>query len=227
MEMLVNSKRSKRSSKVALTTMAAIGGGAMLSACGGDPVAPAANASQKEANQTEVQVFENVFACAKATGKTREECDTMRQEALAKADEEAPRFAALQDCEAQYGAGKCVEAGVNEETRSGRGHFSPFVVAWFSRSNKASGPLFNNKAGGYQSANGARLSFAGSPGKYTTSNRAFERQKSVPKVKPASRLAAKGGFGGRTGSWNLADRNGGSSKSRNSAGGSTSRSKGG
>ncbi|MDA9918582.1 DUF1190 domain-containing protein [Erythrobacter sp.] len=223
----VNSKRSKRSSKVALTTMAAIGSGAMLTACGSEPVVPAANASPKDANQTDVQVFENIFACAKTTGQTREECDAMRQEALAKADEEAPRFAALQDCESEYGEGKCVESGVNEETRSGRGHFSPFVVAWFSRSKSASGPLFNNKAGGYQSANGSRVSFAGSPGKYTTSNRAFERPKSVPKVKPASRLAAKGGFGGRNASWNLSDRNGGSSKSPTAAGGSSTRSKGG
>lgn len=220
MVMPVVSKRSKRSSKVALTTMAAIGGGAMLSACGGEAAAPAANAAQKDANQTEVQVYENIFACAKETGKTREECDAMREEAMAKADEEAPRFAALQDCEAEYGEGKCVES------RSGRSHFSPFVVAWFSSNKNANAPLFNNKAGGYQSANGSRVSFAGNPGKYTTSNRAFERPKSVPKVKPASRIAAKGGFGGRSTGWNISDRNGGSDKNK-SGGGSSSRSKGG
>ncbi|MBV7259507.1 DUF1190 domain-containing protein [Erythrobacter crassostreae] len=225
--MPVVSKRSKRSSKVALTTMAAIGGGAMLSACGGEPAAPVANAITKDTNQTEVQVFENIFACAKETGKTREECDQMRQEALAKADEEAPRFAALQDCEAQYGAGQCVEAAAGtEETQGERRHFSPFVVAWFSSNRNASGPLFKNKAGGYQSANGSRVSFAGQPGKYTTSNRAFERPKSVPKVKPASRLAKKGGFGGRSTGWNLSDRDDGKSK-RSASNAGSSRSKGG
>lgn len=233
----VSPKRSKRSSKVALTTMAVVGGGAMLSACGGEPAAPSAKAAGKS-EQVEMQVFDNVFACVKVTGKTREECDTMRQEAIAKAEHDAPRFAALQDCEAQYGAGKCVENGFGEvrgegeeqqQVRSGRGHYSPFVVAWFSSGNN-NAPLFNSKRGGYQTANGTRLSFAGAPGKYVASNRAFERAKSVPKIKPASKLAARGGFGGRNGAWNLSDRNGGSktSKSRSSSSSkSSSRSRGG
>ncbi|WP_185960171.1 DUF1190 domain-containing protein [Erythrobacter insulae] len=186
----------------------------MLTACGSEPAAPSANAAQNEAKQTEVQVFENVFACAKTTGKTRDECDAMHAEAVAKADEEAPRFAALADCETEYGAGKCVESGVGEEeqVQAGQRHFSPFVVAWYSSNKRASGPLFNSKSGGYQSANGVSLSLAGSPGLYTISNRAFERPKSAPKIKPASRVAKKGGVGGRNGVWNLSDRNGGSSK---------------
>lgn len=227
----VSPKRSKRSSKVALTTMAVMGGGAMLSACGGEPAAPSAKAAKGE--QVEVEVYDNVFACAKITGKSREECETMREEAIAQAEEDAPRFAAIQDCEAEYGAGKCVENGFGEtvgegeeqqQVRSGRGHYSPFVIAWFSSSNK-NAPLFNSKSGGYQTANGSRLSYAGGPGKYVASNRAFERRKSVPKVKPASRLAAKGGFGGRSGAWNLSDRNGDSKSGKSTS--SRSRSKGG
>lgn len=220
MDKAMVSKRSKRSSKVALTTIAALGSGAMLSACGGEPAAPAANATDVKSDLAEVQVFENVFACAKVTGKTVDQCQTMRDEAIAKAKTEAPRFEAIQDCESQYGQGQCVSNGVDEEfSRSERRHFSPFVVAWFSNSNKSNGPLFRSKAGGYQSANGARLSYAGAPGKYTTSNRAFERAKSVPKIKPASRLAKKGGFGGRTTGWAVADRNG--AKSGKTSGGST------
>ncbi|WP_298465090.1 DUF1190 domain-containing protein [uncultured Erythrobacter sp.] len=210
----------KRSSRVALTTMAALTGGAMLSACGSD--APETGGDVADANAEEVQVFENVFACAKVTGKTTQECSEMREEAIAVAAKEAPRFAALQDCEAEYGAGQCVEADkagdqpVEEQARSGRSHFSPFVVAWFSRGDKAgNSPLFKSKAGGFQSANGARLGYAGAPGKYFASNRAMERAKSVPKVKPASKMAKAAGFGSRNKSWNLADRN--SAKSSASA----------
>lgn len=223
------SDKRKRSSRVALTTMAALGGGAMLTACGSDPAATEVAAA--DANSEEVQVFENVFACAKATGKTTDECGEMREEAMKVAAEEAPRFAALEDCEAEYGAGQCMRADqateqqVNgqpqEETRSGRSHFSPFIVAWYSRSGgKGSAPLFNSKAGGFQSANGSRLGYAGAPGKYYASNRAMERAKSVPKVKPASKLAKAGGFGSRNKSWNLADRDGknGSSSARSRGG---------
>ena len=171
MQMPVSPKRSKRSSRVALTTMAVLGGGAMLSACG-ENSAPAANASAKS-TQAEVQVYENSFVCAKLTGKTREECDVMRDEALALAKQEAPRFEAIQDCEAQYGAGQCVEDGAGEtapreQVSHGRSHFSPFIVAWFSRGN-SNAPLFSSKNGGYQTANGTRLSFAGAPAKYLAS----------------------------------------------------------
>ncbi len=217
--------KRKRSSRVALTTMAALGGGAMLSACGGEPAAPQASAA--DANSEEVQVFENVFACAKATGKTTDECGEMREEAMALAAEEAPRFAALEDCEAEFGAGQCMRADQatsqpsEEQAQSGRRHYSPFIVAWFSSSkNGKSAPLFNSRAGGYQSANGSRLGYAGAPGKYYASNRAMERAKSVPKVKPASKLAKSGGFGSTNKSWNLADRDGknGSSSARSRGG---------
>ncbi|MEM7665700.1 MAG: DUF1190 domain-containing protein [Pseudomonadota bacterium] len=217
----------KRSSKVALTTMAALTGGAMLSACGSDPAENAGPAGDvANSSDAEVQVFENVFACAKVTGKTTEECAEMREEAIAVAHQDAPRFAALEDCEAEYGAGQCMQADqaseqpVEEHARSGRTHFSPFVVAWFSRgSGGKNAPLFNSKAGGYQSANGSRLGYAGAPGKYYASNRAMERAKSVPKVKPASKMAKAAGFGSRNTSWSLADRNGGTSTATRSKGG--------
>lgn len=210
-------KKSKRSSRVRLTTMAALGGGAMLSACGGTgPVAPSANASAGGAtpmagkNDNEVQVYENVVACSQISENTREECEEMHKAASDLAAREAPRFATLHDCEAEYGPGKCVQAEEGEEGEvSSRRHFSPFVVAWFSSSKKSGAPLYNSKAGGYQTANGSRLGYAGAPGKYYATNRALERAKSVPKIKPASKMARSGGFGSRNGSWNLADRNSG------------------
>ena len=69
-----------------------------------------------------------------------------------------------------------------------------------------------------QTANGMKLGYAGAPGKYYASSRGFEKPKTVPKVKPASKLASRGGFGSRNGSWNLKDRNGGANSSSSRSG---------
>lgn len=187
--------KAKRSSKVRLTTMAALSTGAMLSACGGDP-APAAKAADPKDNlDVEIEVYENVFACAKATGKTTKECEEMRAEAQRIAAKDAPRFEAKEDCEAVYGPGNCVQEESEQQT-SGRRHYSGFIVAWFSRGKDGkTGPLFKSTAGGYQTANGSRVGYGGQPGKYLASARGMERAKSVPKVKPASDMARAAGFG--------------------------------
>jgi uncharacterized protein YgiB involved in biofilm formation len=205
--------RRKRSGKVALTTMAALGGGAMLSGCG-EAAAEQTKAPMQVANAEtgqEVQVFENVFACAKETGLTRAQCADMREEAVAAAKEEAPRFEALADCEAQYGEGKCVEEGSAEDTHSSRPrYFSPFVTAFlWGRASTRAVPAFSSPGGGYQTSRGVRLGYAGAPGKYYAGARAFEKPRSIPKVKAASATAKAGGFGETSRGWNLKSRAGG------------------
>ena len=209
--------RRKRSGKVMLTTMAALGTSTLLAGCGdGDPV-PAANAAQsfsKPKDAQEVRVYENVFECAKLTGLTREQCGDMRSAAIARAADEAPRFAAIQDCEEEFGAGQCMQEGGAQNER--RRHFSPFVIAWISGAkNRDPAPLFKSKAGGFQAANGMRLGYAGAPGKFYASARSLERAKSIPAIKPASKMAKEAAFGTRaTKSWNLADRDGGKGKGK-------------
>lgn len=213
--------KRKRSGRVALTTMVALSSGAMLASCGDGDSVPAAKAAQdvpsKPADALEVQVFENVFECAKVTGKTRQQCAADREQALAAAEKESPRFASLEDCEAEFGAGQCMQPGEDTERRR---HFSPFLVAWISTKDGAgkNAPLFKGKGGGMQTANGMKLGYAGAPGKYYASSRGFEKPKTVPKVKPASKLASRGGFGSRNGSWNLKDRNGGANSSSSRSG---------
>ncbi|MBY6218310.1 DUF1190 domain-containing protein [Qipengyuania aquimaris] len=205
------SQRRKRSGRVALTTMAAIGGGAMLSGCG-EASAEQAKAPVQVANAEtgqEVQVFENVFACAKETGLSREECAEMREEAVEVAKEEAPRFEALADCEAQYGEGKCVEETGSEQQTARRSHFSPFVTAFlWSKTMSRPVPAFSAPGGGYQTGRGVRLGYAGAPGKYYAGARAFEKPRSIPKVKAASAMAKSAGFGEKSRGWNLNSRTG-------------------
>lgn len=202
--------------------MAALGGGVVLSGCGEasaeQTTAPMQVASAKDG--LEVQVFENVFACAKETGLSREECGKMRDEALAVAEQEAPRFEALSDCEQQYGEGKCVEAQQQVESTEQRRHFSPFLAAFiWSKTSSRPAPAFSAPGGGYQTSRGVRLGYAGAPGKYYAGSRAFQPARSVPKVKAASAMAKKAGFGETSRGWNLASRNGGSSAKASSLGG--------
>ena len=188
--------RRKRSGRVALTTMAALGGGAMVSGCGeaaAEQVAPAPKVASAKTGE-EVMLFENVFACAKETGKSHEECSAMRNDALAAAEKEAPRFEAVQDCEQEYGAGKCMQS---QDETSARPHFSPFLAAflWSRTSNARSVPAFSSPGGGYQTSNGVRLGYSGTPGKYYAAARAMQPPRSVPAVKPASPTAKTAGFG--------------------------------
>lgn len=206
----------KRSSKLAWTTMVAVGSAFALAACGGGDGAPAANAAAKD-KKVEVQVFDNVIACAEDAGRTREQCESMRNEALTHASNEAPRFEALHDCESQYGPGQCVENGFGEargldrhEVRLEPRSYSPFVNAWFSYASSNT-PLFKSKDGGYQTANGTRLAATEVQGRYYASNRALERVTVLPEVKPASRVSTKRDAGRRNGTWKLSDRSGGSS----------------
>ncbi|UAB79475.1 DUF1190 domain-containing protein [Erythrobacter sp. SCSIO 43205] len=191
-------RNTKRSSKVRLTTMAALSSGAMLTACGGDPAPAAKAADPQDKLDVEIEVYENVFACAKATGKTTKECEEMRAEAQAIAAKDAPRFEAKEDCEAVYGAGNCVQE-TSEQTshaRSTRIPFTPFLAAWYSsKRDGKTGPLFKSGSNGYQTANGSRVGYGGQPGKYLASARGMERAKSVPKVKAASDMARAAGFG--------------------------------
>lgn len=208
--------RRKRSGKVALTTMAALGGGAMLSGCGeaaAEQTKPPVQVASAKDGQ-EVQAFENVFACAKETGLSRAECTDMRNEAIAAAEQEAPRFEALADCETEFGEGKCMEAGKGEDT-SRRSHFSPFLAAFlWSKSGSRPVPAFSAPGGGYQTSRGVRLGYAGSPGKYFAAARALEAPRSVPKVKPASPAAKAAGFGSTSRGWTVASRSVGGGKSK-------------
>ncbi|MEZ5695449.1 MAG: DUF1190 domain-containing protein [Sphingomonadaceae bacterium] len=199
--------------------MAVLGGSVALAGCGGGD--SAAVVAEKPADAEEFQVFQNVFECASKSGMTKEECTQKREEAIAAGKQEAPRYEAREDCEEEWGEGKCAEQTGQEETRHHRSHFSPFIGAFFwSRMNRGTGqPLYSTRDNGYQTANGTRLGYAGSPGKYYASARALESAKSVPKVRPASSAAkaaaaSRGGFGEKSRGWGLSSRSGGSSYSR-------------
>ena len=222
-ENITGKARKKRSSQVVLTTMAALGGGTMLSGCGDASAEQTAAAPQQMASAkdgVEVQLFENDFACAKATGKPFDECAAIREEARLVALNEAPRFEAIQDCEQQFGEGKCVEDQVGEESTVRRTSFMPFVMGYMLGSSKSRpAPAFSSPGGGYQTSRGVRLGYAGAPGKYYAAARAFQPARGVPKIKPASVAAKSAGFGETSRGWKLASRAGSTGAASASRGG--------
>ncbi|MEZ5744222.1 MAG: DUF1190 domain-containing protein [Sphingomonadaceae bacterium] len=190
--------RRRRSRNVGLTTMAALAGGAALSGCSNAPAEPP-QPSVAEGGKP-VEVYENIFDCVKKSGKDEAECRDAYEQAQEASKEEAPRFAAVEDCEQEWGMGGCVE----QTDEEGREHYAPFsrgfvFIAWSSGSTPSYRPLYGRPGeSGFRAANGMRLGYGGAPGKYVASSRAFEKPKSVPKVKAASALASRGGFGERS-----------------------------
>jgi uncharacterized protein YgiB involved in biofilm formation len=190
---------AKRSGRVRLSTMAAtagaLAGSALLAGCGeaGSPT-PQAVAAVRPAGTSEVQAFGNVFECAANSTLSQEECVEARKQAVAASEEIAPRYAGQGDCEEEWGAGNCVT-----QTGSGRSFFSPFVTGFLL--GKLTGgrqdylPLYRKGTdGGYVTAGGSKLAFAGAPGKYLAEPRALQRPRTVGTIKADSGAAARGGL---------------------------------
>jgi hypothetical protein len=111
----------------------------------------------------------------------------MREEAVAWAFDEAPRFEAQRDCERKFGLGKCVESALAQPNvlPGDKGFYLPFVVAWLESPSSGNAPLFNGQPDGYQTVNGTKLEFVAETETYTAPPKALKRLNVTPPVKPA------------------------------------------
>lgn len=100
---------------LALGTIAA--GGLVLSACGDAPA--------------EDTIYKTATECIEAGGDD-EICTAEYQEALRAHLKNAPKFDGLAACEAEYGAGKCLEtpAAAGNQGSGGGGFFMPFMTGY-------------------------------------------------------------------------------------------------
>lgn len=190
--------RTKRSGRVALSRMVGLGGAVLLAGCGTQAPAPSPDdAGPKQ----EVMAFENQFECKANSGLSEEQCAAARKDAVEIAAQTAPRFAAAQDCESEWGQGNCIS-----QSSGGQSFFMPFVGGFIIGKMLAGNrrevvPLFRKtKDSPLQTANGVRLGYGGAPGKYVAAARAFERPTSVPKIASASAAASQGGLTKQNGS---------------------------
>jgi uncharacterized protein YgiB involved in biofilm formation len=93
--------------------LALLGGASMaLAACGDD-------APPKDAT-----FYSDVQACAAVYGE--EACQDAKAASEKISDEEAPRFARKEECEAEFGAGNCE----SRQTTSGGGFFMPLMMGY-------------------------------------------------------------------------------------------------
>src|SRR3989344_6579569 len=112
----------------------------LLAACEPEPVQPAG-------------VFETTAQCISA-GYTEADCAKSDQEARTQHGAVAPKFASKEDCEAEFGAGKC--DATPEQHAGGHNSFLPFYMGYMMGSNPRGGytsqPVYRMYSGGTPSA---------------------------------------------------------------------------
>lgn len=146
--------------------------------------------------QAEVVVFDDRAAC-EASGTEAGVCEAQYAQAAAEYAETAPRYDAVAVCEAEHGAGACVEdeqrpsifmplmAGfLMGQVLSGRGFGSRAMVP-------AAGAGFSTTDGGTRASS---LSGRGSVAASTLTNRGASTRNAAPMTR--SSVARGGGFGG-------------------------------
>ena len=195
-------RKTKRSSKVALTTLTATAGTMALSACGDDP-------------WVEGQVFASVAECS-AAGVSPLECQNAYNAALSDNINDAPRFESIDLCEGEFGSGQCRQLSAispGQPSNVWVPLLGGFVIAQMM-SNGADldididghrrrkyAPLYRGKTGGwyYGGSNYGPMT-PGANGRYGYDPATLNRPVSAPRVQTRSDIASRGGFGGRASS---------------------------
>lgn len=145
--------------------------------------------------QAEVVVFDDTATCA-ASGVEAQVCDAQYAQAVAEHDETAPRYDAVAVCEAEHGAGACIQ----DESRPSI--FMP-LMAGFLMGQMLSGRGFASRAmvptagSGFATTDGATragsLSGRGTVGASSLTSRATSTRNAAPLTR--SSVARGGGFG--------------------------------
>jgi len=188
----ITSKASKRCMAVSLVLM----GSAGLSAC--------------QDSEVDSFVYGSVAECMQNGVYDQAKCEGDHKQALAAHIETAPAYNRREDCEAEFGVGKCEEntafatAGSGEAGQQqvqgsmGGSFFMPMMMGYMMGSMFANGKQMapqalyrQNGQSSYVNANGARVAAASGPVKFKSSAAAVQ----APKARTTT--LARGGFGAR------------------------------
>lgn len=170
-------------------------GGAALTACGDAEV--------------DTAVFDNVSQCVQSGTFSQDKCKSDYQAALASHEKTAPAYRSKEDCEAEFGTGKCEEKQGTTQAASGTqttnnsgystgGIFLPMMIGYMMGSTFSGGRQMppqalykQNGSSRYVNANGATVANRTGPAKFSSSSAAVRA--------PATRTQtmARGGFGSR------------------------------
>lgn len=155
-------------------------------------------------SEVQTKVYETVDQCV-AVEKNYEKCDNDFKTAQANHQKNAPVFKNKQECEAEFGVGKCEPPATNNANLAGASSdsatsfFTPMLMGYMlgnmmgsSSSNMAAQPLYRSRATG---------NFVNSGGNYVSRNvgRATVRPSTMTSSKPAG-IVSRGGFGARASS---------------------------
>ncbi|MGL4544156.1 MAG: DUF1190 family protein [Plesiomonas sp.] len=145
--------------------------------------------------QISAEVFKNLSDCINQNPELAAECQSAYQNALAEAAKTAPKYNSAADCNAEFGAGQCIQS-------PGTNWFMPMMAGYMfgkmmnsGRPSYSNVPVFtpknpnNRNYGSWTTADGYSYGKAGSNSRVVLDNNAL-------KSKPATtRTISRGGFG--------------------------------
>jgi uncharacterized protein YgiB involved in biofilm formation len=187
----------KRSHRVVLTTLTAIGA-ASLSACEGD-IDESQLSAQQYGPAVDAFPYSSVAECKLDDKVPDDQCEQAHREALAQNNLGAPRFESLDLCEDEFGNGNCVQPA------GGGNFFAPLLTGFVigqmldGPSRYRYSPMYRSRrqdvyytGGGY---GGGWLYRSGSG--YKVGSRALQPPVATPRIQTRSSVVSRGGFGGR------------------------------
>lgn len=181
----------KRSSGLKLVLMASTA--IILSGCGEDVATG--------------EIYATVSDCVAAGEYTEADCQDSHRAALKMHDDTAPRYNEQRLCEEQHGYGNCRKPG-------GGNIWLPFFAGYFVSSllnnqsmagcrssywDSCTRPFYSGRGGGYYTASGYSLFRDSSTGKPAMYDGGIKQKPVAAKVQSRTTVAARGGFGSRSG----------------------------
>lgn len=201
---MTEARKSKRSRRVALTTLTAVGTAATLSGCG-------EGNAWGDGPTGEGQVFASVAECAASGAFSQQECQDAYSQAQADDANAAPRFQDQPTCEQEFGSGAC-QPRVDSTGSFWVPALAGFVIGGIAgevideigdarrRRYRYAGLYRNRERDTWYTGGGAYAPLArGSGGRYNFSGAALNRPVSPPRTFSSSDVASRGGFGSRAG----------------------------
>lgn len=203
---MTETRKLKRSRRVALTTLTAVGTAA-LTGCGDGN-------AWGDGPTGDGQVFASVAECAASGAFNQQECQDAYAQAQADDANNAPRFQSQPLCEQEFGSGEC-QPRVDSTGSFWVPALAGFVIGGLAgevldevgdarRRRRYAGLYRNRQRDTWYTGGSAYAPMArGSGGRFNFSGAALNRPVSPPRTFSSSDVASRGGFGGRSrgGSW--------------------------
>ena len=146
-----------------------------------------------EEPKVDASIYESIDQCKKDPLNTSDQCEGSFKEASSQHSSVAPKYSSIEDCQVDFGPGKCEKAPY--KTSSGGSVFMPLMMGYMmgsmigGRGSMMSQPLYRSA----QSPNSFRTAENQNVGSKTGGTKVARSATSRPSFKSATR--SRGGFG--------------------------------